>query len=200
MEEFVFGSNKSFVLTQEIKKISKYYFKEKVEHIYITPHSGQKVSFIVTEGRLYLSCVDYAEVFGYNIGNIKAKIENLNYYNLKDRDVILGLFELYDLLIDKYKEKFNIKDSVKTINTEILEEIIKNKNLTEENLNYLKKSRILQDVEYSKIAIQKSTEENERLEDSNNISEANESIDKNKSNDKDNPIKSEEKKKPKFYF
>lgn len=181
MEEFVFGSNKSYVLTQEIKKISKYYLKDKIEHIYITPHSGQKITFIITEGRLYLSCVNYAEVFGYNVGNIKAKIENLNYYNLRDRDIILGLFELYDILVEKYKEKFNIKDEVKTINTEILQEIVKDKNISEKSLDYLKKSKLLQDVEFSKLEIENNIKENEVKENS----------------EKD---KNSERKKPKFYF
>jgi len=184
MEEFVFGSNKSYVLTQEIKKISKYYFKDKIEHIYITPHSGQKVTFIITDGRLYLSCVDYAEVFGYNTGNIKAKIENLNYYNLRDRDIIFGLLEVYEILVQKYKEKFNIKDEVKTINTEILEKIIKDKNISEKSLDYLKKSKLLQDVEFSKLEIE------------NNIKEINTNEDFNKEIKKNE----NDRKKPKFYF
>lgn len=184
LEEFVFGSNKSFVLTQEIKKISKYYIKDKTEHIFITPHSGQKLTFIVTNGRLYLSCVNYAEVFGYNIGNIKAKIENLNYYNLRDRDIILGLFEVYDILIQKYKEKFEIKDEVKTINTEILEEIIKDKNISEKSLDFLKKSKLLQDVEFSKLDIENNIKDKDDKKDSNNEIRKNEN----------------ERKKPKFYI
>jgi len=189
LEEFVFGSNKSFILTQEIKKISKFYLKEKIEHVYITPHSGQKVTFIITDGRLYLSCTDYSEVFGYNTGNIKAKIENLNYYNLRDRDVILGLIELYDLLIKKYKEKFNIKDEVKSINTELLEEIVKNKNLSEKNLENLKKSKLLQDIEYSKIE----TGKEEKDFSSVPLKEDNQHLEHNMKNEL-------EKKKPKFYF
>jgi hypothetical protein len=184
MEEFVFGSNKSYVLTQEIKKISKYYFKDKIEHIYITPHSGQKVTFIITDGRLYLSCVDYAEVFGYNTGNIKAKIENLNYYNLRDRDIIFGLLEVYEILVQKYKEKFNIKDEVKTINTEILEKIIKDKNISEKSLDYLKKSKLLQDVEFSKLEIENNIKEINTNEDFNKVIKKNEN----------------DRKKPKFYF
>ncbi len=182
LEDFVFGSNKSFVLTQEIKKISKYYIKEKVEHAYITPNSGQKITFIITDGRLYLSCVNYAEVFGYNIGNIKAKIENLNYYNLRDRDIILGLIELYDILVQKYKERFNIKDEVKTINTEILEEIIKDKNISLKNIDFLKKSKLLQDVEFSKIQIEKDLNEVEKIPNSEKETEKS------------------EKKKPKFFI
>jgi len=182
MEEFVFGSNKSYVLTQEIKKISKYYIKDKIEYKYITPHSGQKVTFIITDGRLYLSCVNYSEVFGFNVGNMKAKIDNLNYYNLRDRDIILGLFDLYDVLVLKYKEKFDIKDEVKTINTEILDELVKNKNISKASLDYLMKSKLLQDVEFSKLDIENNMKEDD-LKDNT-----------------DNDINKNERKKPKFYF
>ena len=187
MEELVFASNKSYVLTQEIKKISKYYIKEKVEHVFITPHSGQKVTFITTEGRIYLSCVNYSEVFGYNIGNVKAKIDNLNYFNLRDRDVIFGLIELYDLLISKFKEKYNVKENVVTLNTEILQELVNDKNISKEKMEYLKKSRLLQDVEYSKIDYENVVETKTKENDFNNQNK----LEENKETDK---------KKPKFYF
>lgn len=181
MIEYLVGANKSYVLTQEIKKISKIYIKEKIEFDYITKNSGQKVTFILTEGRLYITCTDYAEVFGYNQGNLKSKIENLDFFNLRDREIIYGLLELYDLIIEKYIERYEIKKDEKNINTEILQEIVRNKNITEKDMEFIKKSKLLQDIEYSKI------EFTDEKSESNSIKE-----NENKKNEKE--------KNKKFYF
>ena len=162
---------------------------------YITKNSGQKVTFILTDGRLYISCTDYAEVFGYNQGNLKSKIENLDFFNLRDREVIYGLLELYEFLIEKFIEKYQIKKDEKNLNTEILQDIIRNNNMTQENIDFLKKSKLLQDIEYSKIELNdENKNENEFL--INNNKKNNLDYD----NDNTKKIEGENKNKKKFYF
>lgn len=150
IEQFVFGSNFSIVLTEEIKKISKYYIPHKIEHSFVTS-LGQKVTFIIKQGRLYLSCQNYSEVFGYNSRNIKAKIDNLDIFNIRERDLIFGLFKLYDNLIDEYKKLHNIPDQVKNVETEIIEDMIKSKKIAKKELDLLMKSKLLRDIHYSQI-------------------------------------------------
>jgi hypothetical protein len=41
IEGFVFSDNKSFILTNELKKMSKFYVPEKIEFKFITLSTGQ---------------------------------------------------------------------------------------------------------------------------------------------------------------
>ena len=94
---------------------------------------------------------------------------------------------MYDLVIEKYVERYDIKKDEKNINTEILQDIVKNKNMTQENIEFLKKSKILQDIEYSKIEL---TEDLKDIPEKNEMNIKNENL---KKNDKDSKNK-------KFYF
>jgi hypothetical protein len=154
IEEFVFSDNKSFILTNELKKMSKFYVPEKIEFKFITPSTGQIIDFILVNGRLYLSCDNYGEVFGYSSAKPRAKIDNLNASDFRERDVIFGLFKLYDMVLERYIEKYNIKKEVKNYNTEVFEEIVSEKGIDEEMLRLIKNSRLIKDVEFGKIRIQ----------------------------------------------
>jgi hypothetical protein len=150
LEHFVYGSSHTFVLTEEIKKISKFYLKQKIEHNFITAY-GQKVTFICEEGRLYLSCDNYSEVFGYHFNKQLLKIENLNCYQPREREIIFGLFQFYDKLIQMYIQENNIDIDKKTLKTEVFESILKTKKLSHNELELLKKSSVLRDVQFSKL-------------------------------------------------
>lgn len=175
LEMYVYAENNVTALTTEIKKLSKYYFKEEVDLPYIT-YTGQKINFITKEGRLYLKCENYSEIFGYSRENTALKINNLNIYNLRDREVIFGLFKLYDTLIEGYMKKYNINPDEKNLKTEILEEIILKNNLSDKDLEILKNAKVLKDVDYTKIKL---NELKEQLE---------------------TGLKLEEEKKPKFFI
>jgi len=151
LEELVFSGSKSYVLTEEIKKISKFYVKEKIEYSYITS-LGQKITFITTEGRMYLLCDNYAEVFGFTGKNKLRKINNLDVMNVREKEVVIGLFKFYDVLIDKYMDIYNIdKKKAKNISTKIFEEILKEKKIDKESIETLKNTKLLKNVEFDKI-------------------------------------------------
>jgi hypothetical protein len=155
IEEFVYADNKSFILTNELKKLSKYYIQEKIEYKFITPTTGQVVTFILTNGRLYLSCDNYGEVFGYSVDKPRAKIDNLNASDYRERDVIYGLFKLYDMILEKYIEKFNIVKESKTVNTEAFEQIVSERGLDDDMIKLIKNSKLIKDVEFNKVTVKK---------------------------------------------
>jgi hypothetical protein len=163
VEEFVFGCNKSIVLTEEIKKISKFYLPERIEHSFVTS-LGQKVTLIVFKGRLYLSCDNYAEVFGYGGKNKLAKMDLLNVMVVREREIIYGLFKLYDILIDKYMNKNKIEAKPKNFETQILEEIAQEMNLTEKQIEMLVKSRQLTEIQFDRINFSKNTKDEKSKE------------------------------------
>jgi len=153
IEDFVLGNNKSMVLTEEIKKISKFYVPKKIEHSFVTS-LGQKVTLIAYKGRLYVMCDNYAEVFGYSGKNKLAKMDLLDVNNLREREIIYGLFKFYDVLTEEYKKKYKIEGDGKNLNTEILEEIAKEKNLNQDQLEYIKNSKMLKEVQFNKLKIE----------------------------------------------
>jgi hypothetical protein len=163
VEEFVFGCNKSIVLTEEIKKISKFYLPERIEHSFVTS-LGQKVTLIVFKGRLYLSCDNYAEVFGYGGKNKLAKMDLLNVMVVREREIIYGLFKLYDILIDKYMNKNKIEAKPKNFETQILEEIAQEMNLSEKQIEMLVKSRQLREIQFDRINFSKNTKDEKSQE------------------------------------
>lgn len=151
IEELVFSGSKSYILTEEIKKISKNYVKDKIEFSYVTS-LGQKITFIVVEGRMYLLCDNYAEVFGFTGKNKLRKINNLDVMNIREKEIIIGLFKLYDVLIDEYVRLYNIdKVKEKNLNTMIFEDVIREKKLDSNMINLIKKTKLLKNVEYDKL-------------------------------------------------
>jgi hypothetical protein len=161
IEEFIFGCNKSIVLTEEIKKISKFYLPHKIEHSFVTS-LGQKVTLIVMKGRLYLSCENYAEVFGYGGKNKLAKMDLLNVMVVREREIIYGLFKLYDILIDKYMDKNKIEAKPKNFETQILEEIAQEMNLNEKQIEMLVKSRRLKNIQFDRLKLNKTIQDEEK--------------------------------------
>ncbi len=113
---------------------------------------GQKITFITTEGRMYLLCDNYAEVFGFTGKNKLRKINNLDVMNMREKEIVIGLFKLYDALIDKYMELYKIdKKKEKNLNTKIFEEIVKNNKLDNQTINVIKQTKLLKNVEFDKI-------------------------------------------------
>lgn len=169
IEEFIFGCNKSIVLTEEIKKISKFYLPQKIEHSFVTS-LGQKVTLIVMKGRLYLSCENYAEVFGYGGKNKLAKMDLLNVMVVREREIIYGLFKLYDILIDRYMDKNKIDARPKNFETQILQEIADEMNLTENQIEMLVKSRRLKEIQFDRLKFSNNIQEQKEKEKSHHIS------------------------------
>jgi hypothetical protein len=69
---------------------------------------------------------------------------------VRERDIIFGLFSFYDLMIEKYKEKYDIKEKVE-IDTNLIQKLIDKKKLGEEDIRLLKESEILPNVDFSKV-------------------------------------------------
>ena len=153
IEEFVYaGYYKTPILIEEIKKISKYYVKEKVDYSFVTA-LGQNVNLTSLSGRLYLTCDNYYEVFGYNKKNALLKINNLDIMNVRDREIIFGLFKFYDELINKYIIKNNVNVNETNAHTEILQNIVKDKGISQSQLEAIKKTNIIKNVDFNKIEI-----------------------------------------------
>jgi len=159
IEELVFSGSKSYILTEEIKKISNFYVREKIEYSYITS-LGQKITFIVVEGRMYLLCDNYAEVFGFTGKNKLSKINNLDVMNLREKEIVIGLFRLYDVMIDRYVKLNNIdKTKQKNLITEIFQDVVKDKMLFVTDINTIKQTKILKGVEFEKLQSEKNIED-----------------------------------------
>lgn len=112
---------------------------------FITPTTGQPITFIANNGRLYLSCVDYAEVFGYSgLGNErkKAKLDALNVSNVRDRDIIFGLFKFYEFLTEEFIKQYGIKE-YKPIQRKINEKVVEERNLSERDIELLKEFNVV---------------------------------------------------------
>ena len=182
IEDFVFGCNKSIVLTEEIKKISKFYLPERIEHSFVTS-LGQKVTFIVFKGRLYLSCDNYAEVFGYSGKNKLAKMDLLNVMLVREREIIYGLFKLYDNLVDKYMDKHKVEMKPVNFDTKILEQVAKEMNLTDKQIDMLIKSKQFREIQFDKLK-NENIEEVESQELLNTVDKNENIILENKINDK----------------
>jgi len=129
LELFVFDSNTTILINEQLKAISKNYFPEKIEHNYITLTSGQNVSFILNNGRLYISCDNYAQTFGYNAPKaLFSKISQLNLSNVRERDLVFGLFDFYDVLIKRFIREYGIIQG-KSFETTVIENLIAKKKL-----------------------------------------------------------------------
>jgi hypothetical protein len=179
LENFVYGSNMSFIISEEIKKISKLYMPEEIKFPYVTKF-GHAIQFIVKEGRLYCACESYAEVFGHNAGKRQLKLQRLNLANAREREVVFALLKFYDKIINLYMIKYNIpkEEKEKNVYTQVLEEIAKDKQLDSKDIELLKKNKLLSEIEFNKI--------DTNIEGNNNI-DSDIIDDKNKT-------------KPKFYF
>ncbi len=90
-----------------------------------------------------------------------AKISNLNINNLRERDIIFGLFNLYDLLIEKYKEKYNIKKKIDN-ETKLLQRLVNKGQLSEKEVELVKNSEILDHIDFQKVEKKEKSKEEEK--------------------------------------
>ena len=87
-------------------------------------------------------------IFSHNSQRFLAKVHKLDAHNVRERDLVFGLFIFYDLLIEKYKEKNNIKKQNDN-KTKLLQKMI-DKNLVSENeINALENSEILNQIDFT---------------------------------------------------
>jgi hypothetical protein len=153
LEDFVLGCNRSMCLTEEIKKISKFYLPERKEFSTVTS-LGQKITFITQNGKLYVSCDNYAEVFGYSAKNKLAKMKSLNISVLREREVIYSLFRFYDHMIAEYMKKFNISEKYLNFETKVVQDMIDKNEINEKQLNYMRNNSYLNNVQFRLLKFQ----------------------------------------------
>ena len=79
-----------------------------------------------------------------------ARVENLNVNNVRERDIVFGLFNFYDVLIDRFRQKNNIKTS-NAKDTRIMQLIVDKVGMTEKELGLLKNSEIMTNVDFDQI-------------------------------------------------
>jgi hypothetical protein len=169
LEDFVLGSNRSMCLTEEIKKISKFYLPEKIEFSTVTS-LGQKITFITQKGRLYVSCDNYAEVFGYSAKNKLAKMKSLNIFVLREREIIYCLFRFYDTMISEYIKKYQILETYINYETKIIQDLIDRNEISEKHLEYMKNNRYLTNVQFHLLKFEKPENINANIQIQNNSS------------------------------
>lgn len=87
-----------------------------------------------------------------------SRIQNLNVNNIRERDIIFGLFNFYDLLIQKYKEQNGIKPEISN-ETMLIKKILHKQGLTEKDLKSIENSNLLSNIDFDKIRAEKIVEQ-----------------------------------------
>jgi len=164
IEELVFGSNRSIVITNELKFLSKAIdVNEKMEFSFVTPLTASHLEIILYKGKIFINSDDFNKLFGIrNYDKVKnPNISSLNMLNTRERDIIICLLKVYSLLIEKYCDKYKIK--MKTYmnpQTEQLQYYIDNNLISSEQVEMMKRikeekslsyEKIFKDIDFSKI-------------------------------------------------
>jgi hypothetical protein len=80
---------------------------------------------------------------------------------VRERDIIFGLFNFYDLLIEKYKEKYNIKKKIDN-ETKLFQRLVNKGELSEKDVALVKSSEVIQNVDFEKVVKKEKTKEEEK--------------------------------------
>lgn len=143
VNEFIFTLNRSFVLLEEIRSLSYFIDKDKrFTYTFITPTTGSKIDIMLQNGKKYLSCDNFSILFGSDYyGNNKKnkpKLEFLNIFNSREKDIILCFLKVYNKLIEEYCAKYNILH-YEEINsrTKLLQDMIDKGEITKDKLDHI---------------------------------------------------------------
>jgi hypothetical protein len=155
IEELVFGSNRSIVLSNELKTLSKAIdFNEKMEFSFVTPLTANHLEVILYKGKIFINSDDFSKLFGVrSYDKVKnPNISNLNMLNTRERDIIICLIKVYSLLIEKYCDKYKIKmKSYMNPQTEQLQYYIDNNLISNEQVEMMRKIKEEKSLSYEKI-------------------------------------------------
>lgn len=77
------------------------------------------------------------------------------------------MFSLYDKMIEKFKEKYDIKEK-KEVETKLLQKIIDKHGLSKDQVQQLQGAEILSEVDFSKLETHKANEKKEENSDKKN--------------------------------
>lgn len=184
---FVLQGNKSFILSEEIKHLSKLLDSEQeVKVKIITPTSKAGLELITWKGKLYMNSDNYLNLFGYKNSEAakRGSIQVLNCYNTYEYEILIALYKLYFELYKMYKKKNGIENENEELNMKekYIKELIQSGNIKRsdlqmmEKLNNLKSQKnsenifnmkeysefkdLVEDIDYSKIL--KFFDENEK--------------------------------------
>jgi len=98
-------------------------------------------------------------LFNIIISSNQPKINDLNPTNIRERDVIFGLLKLYDILINKYKDKYKIVNIEKDVKNQVFDEVLNSKNLNEDQVRIIKESGLIDaNIDMDKVKLTKQEE------------------------------------------
>jgi hypothetical protein len=80
---------------------------------------------------------------------------------VRERDIIFGLFNLYDMLIEKYKEKYNIKKKIDN-ETKLFQRLVNKGELSEKEVELVKNSELIQNIDFQKVEKKDKSREEEK--------------------------------------
>lgn len=143
VEELVFECNRSNLIIEEVKYLSKVIDMErKFTYDFITPLTSSHLEVILYKGRLFINSDNFAKLLGIrNIDKLeKPRITNLNIYNSKERDILFCLLKVYQMLLDEYIEKNSI-NMIASVNpqTDAMNKLIEENKISEQQLNLMKR-------------------------------------------------------------
>ena len=142
VEELVFDCNRSNVIIEEVKYLSKVMdIEKKFTYDFITPLTSSHLEVILYKGRLFINSDNFSKLLGIrNIDKLdKPRITSLNIFNSKERDILFCLLKVYQMLLDEYIEKNKI-NMIASVNpqTDAMNKLIEENKITEKQLNLLK--------------------------------------------------------------